>query len=85
WVPAEGVTVRTSYGTSFRAPNLRELRDPQAYSVTTLSRNGASVPVIQLSGGNPGLKPETAESWTAGIDLDPKAIPHLKLTATWFE
>lgn len=84
WVPVHGLTLRTSYGTSFRAPNLRELRDPQAYSVTTLSRGGASVPVIQLSGGNPTLTPEKAESWTAGIDLDPSVVPHLRLSATWF-
>ncbi|SDA36913.1 TonB-dependent receptor [Sphingomonas sp. NFR15] len=84
WVPLAGVTLRSSFGTSFRAPNLRELRDPEQYSVTTLVRSGASVPVIQLSGGNPGLRPEKAQSWTAGVDIDPAAIPRLHLNATWF-
>lgn len=85
WEPLRGVSLRSSYGTSFRAPNLRELRDPQQYSVTTLSRGGTSIPVIQLSGGNPGLQPERARSWTAGVDLDPAAIPALHLSATWFQ
>lgn len=84
WVPLAGVTLRSSFGTSFRAPNLRELRDPEQYSVTTLTRGGTSVPVIQLSGGNPGLTPEKAQSWTAGVDIDPAAIPHFHLNATWF-
>lgn len=84
WVPLTGVTLRTSYGTSFRAPNLRELQDREQYSVTTLSHGGTSVPVIQLSGGNPDLMPEKARSWTAGFDLDPVAVPRLHLNATWF-
>jgi len=85
WVPLDGLTLRSSYGTSFRAPNLRQLRNVQQVSVATLQRaDGATVPVIQLSGGNPDLKPETARSWTAGFDLAPAAVPHLTLNATWF-
>jgi outer membrane receptor protein involved in Fe transport len=85
WVPVEGLTLRSSYGTSFRAPNLRELKDAQQVSVTTLQRGAdTTVPVIQLSGGNPGLKPEKAHSWTAGFDLAPTIVPHLSIGATWF-
>ncbi|UAK25467.1 TonB-dependent receptor [Sphingomonas nostoxanthinifaciens] len=85
WVPIRSLTVRTSYGTSFRAPNLRELGDAQHVSVTTLQRpDGVTLPVIQLSGGNPGLRPEKARSWTAGFDLVPVAMPRLRLSMTWF-
>jgi iron complex outermembrane recepter protein len=85
WTPLQGLTLRSSYGTSFRAPNLRELNDAQGVSVTTLQRSGgATVPVFQLTGGDPELKPEKARSWTAGFDLMPAAIPRLILQASWF-
>lgn len=85
WSPVGGVTLRATYGTSFRAPNLVELNESEAISTTTLERaDGTLVPVIQLSGGNPGLKPETARSWTAGIDFTPKAAPGFQLNATFF-
>ncbi|QJU60084.1 TonB-dependent receptor [Sphingomonas sp. AP4-R1] len=85
WVPLSGLTVRSNWGTSFRAPNLRQLRAGQVYSVSTLrSLTGATVPVIQLTGGNPDLKPEKARSWTAGVDIVPAPVPGLSLHATWF-
>ncbi|WBO24305.1 TonB-dependent receptor [Sphingomonas abietis] len=85
WSPVGGVALRATYGTSFRAPNLRELNESEAISTTTLERaDGALVPVIQLSGGNPALKPETARSWTVGIDFSPKAVPGFQLNATVF-
>lgn len=83
--PTQGLTIRANWGTSFRAPNLRQLRDAQQYVVTTLTgANGALIPVIQLSGGNPDLKPEKARSWTAGVDLQPASLPGLAINATWF-
>jgi outer membrane receptor protein involved in Fe transport len=85
WTPVAGLTMRTSYGTSFRAPNLSELNASQAISTTAVTQaDGSVVPVIQLSGGNIGLRPETAHSWTAGFDFAPKAIPGLSIEATWF-
>ncbi|QJU60281.1 TonB-dependent receptor [Sphingomonas sp. AP4-R1] len=85
WVPVDGLTLRASWGTSFRAPNLRQLGNAQRYAVTTLTGgSGATLPVIQLTGGNPDLGPEKARSWTAGADLAPRAVPGLTLHATWF-
>ena len=85
WVPVDGMTLRATYGTSFRAPNLVELNQRESITTTTLERaDGTLVPVIQLSGGNRGLKPETARSFTAGVDLAPKSIPHFRLDATFF-
>lgn len=85
WVPASGLTLRTSFGTSFRAPNLSELKNAQETSTTfgTLA-DGTRVPIIQLSGGNPDLKPETARSWTAGLDWQPPRLPGLEISGTWF-
>jgi outer membrane receptor protein involved in Fe transport len=35
-------------------------------------------------GGNPDLKPETADTWTAGVILQPRFIPGLAVTADYF-
>lgn len=85
WSPATGLMLRASYGTSFRAPNLTQLRSASGGSVTQLARaDGSNVAAIVLAGGNPDLKPERARSWTAGADIRPATIPGLNLGATWF-
>jgi iron complex outermembrane recepter protein len=37
-----------------------------------------------LFGGNPNLKPETADTWTAGVILQPRFVPGLAITADYF-
>jgi iron complex outermembrane recepter protein len=37
-----------------------------------------------LFGGNPSLKPEVADTWTAGVILQPRFIPGFALTADYF-
>lgn len=85
WVPMDGIAVRATWGTSFRAPNLRELGQTEAISPTLL-RNaaGSSVVVLQRSGGNPDLEPERARSWTLGLDLKPAMTPGLTASLTAF-
>jgi outer membrane receptor protein involved in Fe transport len=38
-----------------------------------------------LIGGNPNLDPEVADTYTVGIVLQPRFIPHLAITADWFD
>ncbi|HVM36965.1 MAG TPA: TonB-dependent receptor [Sphingomicrobium sp.] len=38
-----------------------------------------------LFGGNPNLEPETADSYTAGIVLQPRFLPGLAITADYFD
>jgi outer membrane receptor protein involved in Fe transport len=89
WAPSDSVKLRTSWGTSFRAPKLVDiydtsqnlallapLRDPQAAS-------GISVILARL-GNNPDLKEETATTWTAGIDLAPASARGLSLSLTYY-
>ena len=72
WSPAADLVVRASYGTSFRAPALPQMFDASVVAVTTLPRaDGARVLAIYRYGGNPDLKPETATTWTAGVDYAP--------------
>jgi iron complex outermembrane receptor protein len=37
------------------------------------------------TGGNPNLKPETADTWTAGVVLQPSMIPGLNVTVDYFD
>ena len=75
WTPVHGVTLRGSYGTSFRAPLFSQIYGNssalfvQPYSDPT--QGGAVIQGVALSGGNTNLKPETAETWSVGADLNP--------------
>jgi outer membrane receptor protein involved in Fe transport len=85
WSPFEGLAIRGTYGTSFRAPNLAQLRDRVGVATTSLvNANGASVLILYLGGGNPDLEPERARSWTVGADFEPLALPGLRLNGTFF-
>ena len=86
WSPIDGLVFRGSYGTSFRAPTL-----PQIYGnsnqlfVQSYQNPVAGQPTITgvaQSGGNLNLAPETAETWSVGVDYEP--VRRLKLSATYF-
>jgi len=64
-----GTILRSSYGTGFRAPSLYELYAPYSFGT----------PV-----GNPNLKPETSQSFDAGIE-QPFWRGRFRLNATYFE
>lgn len=85
WSPAAGLTVKASYGTSFRAPALIELNEPQIYAPTTLTRNGQDTIVMILYGGNLDLRPETATSKTLTLELAPARWPRFKASVTGFD
>ncbi|MGF7151617.1 outer membrane receptor protein involved in Fe transport [Sphingomonas zeicaulis] len=85
WMPAPGIGLNASYGTSFRAPNLREILDPTRLSTGILENaQGISTATIQLTGGNPDLEPETATTWSAGIDLGPEFVPGVTISTSVF-
>jgi iron complex outermembrane receptor protein len=84
WAPAHHLSLRATYGTSFRAPNLTELHGVQTISSTLLPSPAGQTAVIVLSGGNRDLRPEHAKSWTIGFDLAPENLSGLQLSATWF-
>lgn len=85
WSPLAGVSLKASYGTSFRAPTLPELNNPYMIAPSFLPGPNGNVLSLILVGGNPGLKPETATSWTAGVEFRPNWVPGLKLGADAFD
>lgn len=86
WEPATGLTLKGSYGTSFRAPVLREVRDPLTVSYVQLrDAAGVLMPVVTLFGGNPDLKPETANSLTFSARVAPEWASGWHVETTWFQ
>lgn len=86
--PVDGLNLRSTWGTSFRAPLLIELGtsgnsiilfdspDPSA----TLGTSLAAV----LQGNNASLTPEEATTWTVGVDFQPSFLPGFDLSMTYF-
>jgi iron complex outermembrane receptor protein len=85
WSPVEDLQARVTYGRSFRAPGLRELKDPGLNTPVFSSANGVRVFSLLLTGGNPNLRPETANTWTAGVDWRPSQAPGLLVSMTFFD
>jgi iron complex outermembrane receptor protein len=85
WSPLDGVKVRATWGTSFRAPSLTDLHQPSDIGPGFLPDGAVNELSLVLVGGNPDLKPETATSWTAGVDFAPPQVPGLTFSATWFD
>lgn len=80
WSPVEALNVRASWGTSFRAASLPHLFDAPAVSGSLLPlADGSRVLVLSRHGGNPDLKPETAETLSAGIEYQPRGGPGFSL------
>jgi len=69
--PVEELTLRTSYGKSFRAPTIFEM-----YSI---SRTAAGV----VTQGDANLRPETGSSWEVGGEW--RISSGLKATSTYYE
>ena len=68
----DDVRLRGTWGTSFRAPNLNDL-DPNPTLLLEFPNfdptTGGITNALFVFGGNPGLNPEEAETWSAGIDV----------------
>jgi iron complex outermembrane receptor protein len=88
WKPVPELTVRASYGTSFRAPTFVEVSQVAGGAglyYDTLPGPSGNLTGIGIAGGNPNLKPETAHTWSAGAEFAPTGRLHgLVLSATYF-
>ncbi|HEU4590170.1 MAG TPA: TonB-dependent receptor, partial [Steroidobacteraceae bacterium] len=86
WAPIDSLKFRGTYGESFRAPTFAQIYGNssalyvQNYSDPT--KGGAITQGITLSGGNLQLEPETAQSYTLGVDYTPR--DDLRFGLTYF-
>ncbi|MCL6251298.1 TonB-dependent receptor plug domain-containing protein [Altererythrobacter sp. KTW20L] len=81
------IRVRGTYSRDVRAANLSErfdktggtavIDDPRTAVVEALT-------VTRFSGGNPAVRPEQADTWTAGVVLQPYFIPGLSMSLDYY-
>lgn len=88
WSPVSGLALRSSYGTSFRAPLLSEslgLYNAFYFPASLLFVDPSQAPPgvgLTLIGSNPAVGPERSRSLSAGTEWTPPALTGLKLSAT---
>ena len=98
-VPRVGLTwdinpelrLRAAWGESFRGPTFDQL-DPSginSFAVVTTAldplADGGTTGVMLSSGGGDALRPETAETWSAGFDFRPAWLEGFSFSATYFD
>jgi outer membrane receptor protein involved in Fe transport len=89
YAPVPDVTLKGSWGRSFRAPTLFQQYQVQSailYPAASLGGTGypAGSTALALSGGNPELKPEHAQTWMATFEYAPDAVPGLSAQIGYF-
>lgn len=89
YAPTPDVAFKASWGKSFRAPTL--FQQYQARSATLIparTLGSTTLPpasaVLYLQGGNPDLLPERATTWSATLDLHPRALDGARLEISYF-
>ncbi len=87
YVPITGLTLRASWGKSFKAPTFLQMySQKQAYLINASDLGyGSTGTVLTTVGGNPDLKPEKSTSWTLSADYSPPSARGLSLSADYFD
>jgi iron complex outermembrane receptor protein len=88
WQATDDMSLRASFGRSFRAASLSEV-DPESsgyglYADTLPNADGATTYGIGVAGGNPDLKPERAKTWSLGAVATPSFLSGLSVEASYF-
>ncbi|MEY2483443.1 MAG: iron complex outerrane recepter protein [Verrucomicrobiota bacterium] len=87
--PIADVTLRASWGQSFRSPSPTELFNPVAENFPVLfdplKGNTLQPPGGVWQGGNPTLVPEKTDSYSAGVVWTPKFLPGFSMTVDWYQ
>jgi iron complex outermembrane receptor protein len=90
WQPVRDIRFRATKSRDIRAPNISELFGPVTSGRTTIIdpvNGGQQIQIDSLSGSNPGLTPEKADTWTAGVVLSPHwdFVRSLRFSADYFD
>jgi outer membrane receptor protein involved in Fe transport len=92
YAPHRDVTIKTSWGRSFKIPTLNQVNQLQAGGVLPASffapqpqpPLGGNATVLVLSGGSRELQEERARTWTTTIEVRPQIVEGLTLKASYF-
>lgn len=87
WEVNEDLTLRSTYGRSYRAPVYQDMQPNNTAVVARIPNPNAAdgnTVLMMLANGNPDLGPERAKTWTAGFSFTPRALPGLKIDANYY-
>jgi outer membrane receptor protein involved in Fe transport len=89
WAPLESLVLRSTFGKSFRAPQLRELSEANVQGILVDAPDPSAPGGTRLTmigfGNNASLQAESAKTWTAGFDVQPAGLPGLTVGVTYFD
>ncbi|PQA87168.1 TonB-dependent receptor [Hyphococcus luteus] len=84
----DGFTLRGSYGTSYKAPNLRDytaaLNSATASEIADPLSPLDMITILRLNGTIVDFEPQKAETWTIGFDYSPGFAEGLFLSANYY-
>ena len=86
-VPLDGLRLRATRSRDIRAPNIAELFENGGSSNTNVFDPvlNRSVQVREIQAGNPNLKPEKADTLTAGAVFQPAFLKHLTASVDYYD
>lgn len=89
WRPIDTLLLRTSYGKSFKAPDLSNVYSPASFfpgiDLPPDPLRGGEMGIATIeTGGNPDVRPQTGNSRTVGMVWSSKSIPNLQVSLTNF-
>ena len=86
--PVTGLTLRVSYGEGFTPPSVGSigpaLPGETPLNITDPRRNQAYTVADTVTGGNPGLAPETSQSLNYGVVFQPRWFAGFRLSADFY-
>ncbi len=84
--PVQGLRFRATRSRDIRAPAIYELFSPGSFVNIPVSVRGVTAVIPQnATVGNPALVPETAETFTLGVVVQPVAIPGLRMSLDYYK
>jgi iron complex outermembrane recepter protein len=87
WRPVAPLTVRTSWSQGFRPPPLFDLHLPLLDVIVPIvdpARDGEFASPTWRVGGNPDLRPSTADALTTSIQFVPRELANLRLGGSYW-
>jgi len=87
YAPLPGLRLRFTRSRDIRAPNIAELFENGGSSNTNVFDPvlGRSVQIREISAGNPNLKPEKADTLTAGVVFQPAFLKRLTASIDFYD
>ncbi len=86
--PITGLTFRASYGEGFTPPSVGSIGaafpGELPLTITDPRRNQAYTVADTVTGGNPGLAPETSESFNYGVVFQPRWLTGFRISADFY-